>query len=149
MADLLSRLNKVQSTVWSLHLSAGVLTDLSKWFTPHVNLFATRLNHKVPLYVSQILDQNAWDIDALNINWLGLTAYACSPMSLLHRVIQKNQAMQLPYHCNSPRLARDALVLGPSAVINRDPTSVSSVKNSPTTMCFKAIHTILTSTSGV
>ena len=25
----------------------------------------------------------------------------------------KNQAMQLPDHCNSPRLARDALVLGP------------------------------------
>ena len=33
----------------------------------------------------------------------------------------KNQAMQLPDHCNSPRLARDALVLGPSAALNRDP----------------------------
>ena len=28
-------------------------------------------------------------IDALNVNWLGLTAYASPPMSLLHRVIQK------------------------------------------------------------
>ena len=26
--------------------SAGVQTDLSKWFTPHVKLFATPLNHK-------------------------------------------------------------------------------------------------------
>ena len=42
----------------------------------------------------------------------------------------KNQAMQLPDHCNSPRLARDPLVLGPSAAFNRDPTSTSSVKNS-------------------
>ena len=33
----------------------------------------------------------------------------------------KEQAMPLPDHCNSPRLARDALVLGPSAALNRDP----------------------------
>ena len=46
----------------------------------------------------------------------------------------KNQAMQLPDHCNSPRLARDALVLGPSAALNRDPTSTSSVKNSSQTV---------------
>ena len=38
--------------------------------------------------------------------------------------------MQLPDHCNSPRLARDALVLGPSAALNRDPTSATSVNNS-------------------
>ena len=68
--------------------SADVQTDLSKWFTPHVDLFATYLNHKVPLYVSP--DQHAWDIDALNINWSGLTAYAFPPTALLHRVIQKS-----------------------------------------------------------
>ena len=42
--------------------------------------------------------------------------------------------MQLPDHCNSPRLARDALVLGPSAALNRDPTSATSVNNSPQTV---------------
>ena len=66
---------------------AGVQTDLL--LTPHIDLFATRLNHKVPLYVSPVPDQHAWDIDALNINWLGLTAYAYPPTALLHRVIQK------------------------------------------------------------
>ena len=35
----------------------------------------------------------------------------------------KNRAMPLPDHRNSPRLARDALVLGPSAALNRDPTT--------------------------
>ena len=45
----------------------------------------------------------------------------------------KNQAF-LPNHCNSPRLARDALVLGPSATLNRDPTSTSSVNNSSQTV---------------
>ena len=34
----------------------------------------------------------------------------------------KNQARELPHHCNSPRLARDALVLGHTAALNRDPT---------------------------
>ena len=41
----------------------------------------------------------------------------------------KNQAMQLPDHCKSRRLARDAMVLGPSAALNRDPTSTTSVNN--------------------
>ena len=104
-----------------------------KWFTPHVDLFATRLNHKVPLYVSPVPDQNAWDIDALNINWSGLTAYAYPPTAL-SQGDPKSQAIQLPDHHNSPRLARDALVLGPSAALNRDPTSTSSVKNSSQTV---------------
>ena len=60
-----------------------------KWFIPHVDLFATHLNHKLPLYVSPIPDPKAWDIDALNINWTGLTAYAYPPTALFHRVIQK------------------------------------------------------------
>ena len=128
MAKLLSRSNQVQSTEWSLHLQVFKQICL-KWFTPHVDLFATRLNHKVPLYMSPVPDQNAWDIDALNINWSGLTAYAYPPRALLHRVIQK-----VGHHHNSPRLARDTLVLGPSAALNRDPTSASSVKNSSQTV---------------
>ena len=85
MADLLSRSNQVQSTEWSLHLQ--VFKQI--WFTPHVDIFATHLNHKLPLYMSPVPDQNAWDIDALNINWTGLTAYVYPPTALLHRVIQK------------------------------------------------------------
>ena len=46
----------------------------------------------------------------------------------------KNQAMPLPDHRNSPRLARDALILGPSAALNRDPTATSGVNNSSETV---------------
>ena len=46
----------------------------------------------------------------------------------------QNQAVHLPDYCNSPRLARDALVLGPSAALIRDPTSGSSVNNSSQTV---------------
>ena len=88
MADLLSRSNQVQSTEWSLH--PQVFKQIcQRWFTPHMDLFATYLNHNLPLYVSPIPDPKAWHIDALNINWTGLTAYAHPPTALLHRVIQK------------------------------------------------------------
>ena len=49
-------------------------------------------------------------------------------------MIHKNQAIQLSDHCNSPRLARDALLLGSSAALNKDPTSTASVKNSSQTV---------------
>ena len=67
MAELLSRSNQVQSTEWSLY--PQVFKQIcQKWFTPHVDLFATPLDHKLLLYVSPVPDQNTWDIDALNIN---------------------------------------------------------------------------------
>ena len=130
--DLLSRSNQVQSTEWSLH--PQVFKQIcQKWFTPHIDLFATHLNHKLPLYISPVPDPKAWDIDALNINWTGLTAYAYPPRALLHRVIQKI-ILLLPDHRNSPRLARDALVLGTSAALNRDSSTTSSVNNSSQTV---------------
>ena len=53
MADLLSRSNQVQSTEWSLHPHM-VHQICQKWFTPHVDLFATHLNHKLPPYMSPV-----------------------------------------------------------------------------------------------
>ena len=128
MADLLSRSNQVQSTEWSLH--PQVFKQLChKWFTPHVDLFATHLNHKLPLYVSPVPAPQPWDIDALNINWTGLCL--CLPSNgSTSQGDPQNQAMSLPNHRNSPRLARDALVLAPSAALNRDPSTTSSVNNS-------------------
>ena len=46
----------------------------------------------------------------------------------------KNRAMQLSDHSNSPRLARDSLILGPSAALNRDPTTTPGVDNTPQTI---------------
>ena len=46
---------------------------------------------QVPLYISPVPVQHAWDIHALNLNWSGLTAYAYPPMALLHRAIHVRQ----------------------------------------------------------
>ena len=80
--------------------------------------------------MSPIPDPRAWDIDALNINWTNLTAYAYPPTAP-SQGDPKDQAMLLPDHRNIPRLSRDALVLGPSAALSRDPTTTPSV-NDPT-----------------
>ena len=69
--------------------SAGVQTDLPEVVHTSCELFTTHLNHKLQLYVSPVPDPKAWDIDALNINWTNLTAYAYPPTALLHKVIQK------------------------------------------------------------
>ena len=136
MADSLSRLNQTQSTEWSLH--PQVFKQIcQKWFTPHVDLFTTGLNHKLPLYVSPVPDQHTWDTDALNINWSGLVAYAYPPT--LSQVDPKDQAVQLSDHTNSPRLARDVLVLGPSAALSGDPTPVTSVQNTSQTASLSGV----------
>ena len=88
IADTLSRLIQIQSTKSSLHPQV-FKRICKKWFTPQVDLFATCLNQKLPLYVSPVPDQNTWNIDALNISWSSLVAYAYPPTALLHKVIQK------------------------------------------------------------
>ena len=71
MADLLSRSTPFNQQ--NGHCIDRFSTNMFKLFTPHVDLFATRLNHKLPLYVSPVPDQNAWDIHALNITgWVSL-----------------------------------------------------------------------------
>ena len=134
MAYLLSRSNQVQSTEWSLH--PQVFKQIcQRWFTPHVDLFATYLNHNLPRYMSPIPDPKAWEIDALNINWTSLTAYAYPPTALLHRLFQKisqcNCLIILIALRSLIQCTRDALVLGPSAALNRDPTAAPGVDNTP------------------
>ena len=69
MVDLLSRSDQVQLTEWSVH--PQVFKQIcQKWLTPHVDLFATHLNHKLPLYASPIPDPKAWDRDGAHCLWL-------------------------------------------------------------------------------
>ena len=129
MVDLLSRSNPVQSTEWSLHTqvfnrsvvhpSCKSICHLSETQTSTVCVSSPRtkcLEHRCSKH-----------------NWSDLTAYVYPPTALLHKVIQ-NQAVHLPDHCDSSRLARDALVLGPTAALNRDLSSASSHNNSSQTV---------------
>ena len=85
IADSLS--DKIIQTEWSL--PPQIFTLICKvWHKPMVDMFATKLNHKLPIYVSPVPDANAMNIDALNI-WEGLDGYALCPVALIPKVIQK------------------------------------------------------------
>jgi len=90
LADLLSRRHQVIHTEWSL--SPQTAHQIWKvWGQPHLDLFATASNAKLPTFVSPYPDPLAWDTDALSLSWRGMWAYAFPPFSLLPEVLQKVQ----------------------------------------------------------
>jgi ribonuclease HI len=88
LADALSRSHTVVATEWTI--ANRVLDRVwRRYFKPMVDLFATRFNHRLPVYVSPVPDPQAWAVDALAISWEGLEAYAFPPLPLLERVLRK------------------------------------------------------------
>ena len=88
LADQLSRRSQILPAEWSLH--PDVCHHLWKvWGAPHIDLFATSLNHKLPLYCSPFPDPEAWATDALVIPWDRLWIYAYPPPALLGQIIHK------------------------------------------------------------
>ena len=78
LADLLSRRNQFLGAEWSLH--PQVVRDLlRRWGSPTLDLFATHLNAKLPLYCSLIPDPQAALEDAFLHPWNNLDTYAFPP----------------------------------------------------------------------
>ncbi|MEW8547329.1 MAG: reverse transcriptase domain-containing protein [Candidatus Thiodiazotropha sp.] len=88
LADRLSRLSKPISTEWSLDQTVCNMILAATGY-PNIDLFATRLNKKLPVYVSPIPDDRALAIDALSMNWDGIHAYAFPPFALIPAIINK------------------------------------------------------------
>ena len=93
LADRLSRITKPISTEWGLNQSVANAVFRMTQF-PNLDLFPTRLNHKLPLYVSPIPDQKALSIDALTMNWNHIHDYAFPPFHLIPSVINKIRTAQ-------------------------------------------------------
>ena len=86
LADRMSRVDKPISTEWSLNQEiANKIFQIMDF--PSIDLFATRLNHRLPFYVSPISDQKALSIDALTMDWNHIHAYAFPPFHLIAAVI--------------------------------------------------------------
>ena len=88
LADLLSRQDQVIGTEWSLHLQVARHL-LRRWGTPSINLFATSLSVKLPLYCSLVLDPQAVFEDAFRHPWANLDLYAFPPFPLVGRVVAR------------------------------------------------------------
>ena len=95
IADKLSRLGQTIQTEWSLHPEV-FKAICSRWHQPHVDLFATRFNSKLPQFVSLVPDPQAWAVDALSLSWANLDPYAFPPAAILGKVVEKLQ----DYPCN-------------------------------------------------
>ena len=93
LADRMSRIDKPISTEWSLNQEiANKIFQIMDF--PSIDLFATRLNHRLPLYVSPIPDQKALSIDAISMDWNRIHAYAFPPFHLIQTVINKVRISQ-------------------------------------------------------
>ena len=87
MADALSR-GLFNQNEWSL--SQSWADHLFQIFgRPHVDLFASHLNFKLPTFVSRNPHPLAWATDALSLDWNHLMVYAFPPIPLLQRVLLK------------------------------------------------------------
>ena len=88
VADKLSRLGQTIQTEWSL-LPEVFQAICSRWHRPEIDLFATRFNNKLPLFVSSVPDPLAAAVDALSLPWEDLDAYAFPPAAILGKVVEK------------------------------------------------------------
>ena len=90
LADVLSRRGQVVGTEWSLHPQVA-RSLLRVWGNPSIDLFATCLNAKLPLYCSLIPDPQAVFEDAFRHPWDDLDLYVFPPFALVGRVIARVQ----------------------------------------------------------
>ena len=88
LADSLSRKGQIIHTEWTIH--KGTLSQIFQfWEVPHLDLFATRLNNQLPVFISPFQDPRAWAVDAMSLSWEGMIAYAFPPVPLLMKVLLK------------------------------------------------------------
>ena len=93
VADKLSRLGQTIQTEWSL-LPQVFEAICCRWHRPQIDLFATRFNNKLPLFVSPFPDPLASAVDALSLLWEDLDPYAFPPTAILGKVVEKLQDSQ-------------------------------------------------------
>ena len=87
-ADRLSRAGVLLPGEWSLH--PEVCKSLWKqWGHPLVDLFATRENARLQLFMSPDPDDLSIGTDALSQQWDGLAAYAYPPCPLIREILRK------------------------------------------------------------
>ena len=88
LADRLSRSSRPLVAEWTL--SRPVLSQVFHHMdTPTLDLFATRWNNRLPLYVSPVLDPAAFAVDAMSLDWDSLFGYAFPPFTLIPVVLRK------------------------------------------------------------
>ena len=87
VADALSRASQVIGTEWTL--CQDVFNHILERWPATVDLFATSLSHRLPVYYSPLQDPQSAGTDALLQTWDFQQLYAFPPFSLIRRVVNK------------------------------------------------------------
>ena len=93
LADALSRSSQVLGSEWTL--CQEVCKDLFRRWPVTVDLFATSLTHRLPVYFSPVVDPQAAGVDAMLQSWDRLQAYAFPPFGLLPHLLAKVRQLTL------------------------------------------------------
>jgi hypothetical protein len=88
IADEESRDHQIAGSEWSL-LPSVLEMIWEVWEKPTVDLFATRFNNKMSLFISPIPDPLAIGVDSLSMSWKGMRGYAYPPPAILNKVLIK------------------------------------------------------------
>lgn len=90
IADRESRLKR-REIEWTLNQELFKKGSRSLSVKPEIDLFASRLNHRLNQYVSYKPDPGAIAVDAFTIQWSKYLFYAFPPFSIIMRTLQKIQ----------------------------------------------------------
>ena len=89
-ADLLSRPSLVMGSEWTLHQE--VVQDLLHQWPAIIDLFATSLTARLPVFFAPAWEPKAAGVDAFLHPWNDLQAYAFPPIAIRKRVLLKLRA---------------------------------------------------------
>ena len=92
-ADLLSRPNLVMGSEWTLHQE--VVQDLLRQWPAIIDLFATSLSARLPVFFAPAWEPQAAEVDAFLQPWDNLQAYAFPPIAIITRVLLKLRASHI------------------------------------------------------
>ena len=87
LADALSRSPHILGSKWTL--CQEVCRELFCLWPVTVDLFATSLNNRFPVYYSPVVDPQAAGVDVMLQPWDHLQAYAFPPFGLVRRLLAK------------------------------------------------------------
>ena len=87
LADSLSRRDQIVGSEWTL--CQDVVNRLLRQWPATIDLFATSLNFRLPVYFAPLRDPASVGTDAFLQSWDGIQAYAFPPFSLVRQVLNK------------------------------------------------------------
>ena len=98
-------------------------------FTPEIDLFASRINHQFPRYVSYRPDPGAIAIDAFTIDWSALKIFAFPPFSVIPRTLQKIKEDKATGICVLPDWPTRAWYPQAMKMLEKDPVYLKPSKD--------------------